>query len=115
MNEHLTHGSLFSGIGGFDLAAHWAGIETLWMCEKDEKARNVLEKHRPAYWPNAVIYEDITETDWSSARPVDIISGGFPCQPWSLAGQRRGEEDDRHLWPDNLFTMIAQTKQQQQT
>ena len=95
----MTHGSLFSGIGGFDLAAHWMGWTNLFHCEWNEFGQRVL-KH---YWPEAQSYGDITKTDFSGWHgAVDVISGGFPCQPYSLAGKRLGKEDERHLWPHML-------------
>jgi len=95
----LRHGSLFSGIGGFDLAAEWMQWENLFHCEWNEFGQKVLKY----YWPNAISYEDITKTDFSIHRgDIDIISGGFPCQPYSTAGKRLGKEDDRHLWPEML-------------
>lgn len=95
----VTHGSLFSGIGGFDLAAEWMGWENVFHCEWNDFGQKVL-KH---YWPNATSYGDITKTDFSIHRgSIDIISGGFPCQPYSMAGKRKGKEDDRHLWPEML-------------
>ena len=95
----MIHGSLFSGIGGFDLAAQWMGWENAFHCEIAEFPRKVLHH----YWPNAVSYENIKETDFTQWRgKVDVISGGFPCQPYSLAGKRLGKEDDRHLWPEML-------------
>ena len=95
----VTHGSLFSGIGGFDLAAEWMGWENKFHCEWNDFGQKVL-KH---YWPNATSYGDITKTDFSIHRgSIDIISGGFPCQPYSMAGKRKGKEDDRHLWPEML-------------
>jgi DNA (cytosine-5)-methyltransferase 1 len=98
----LRHGSLFSGIGGFDLAAEWMQWENVFHCEWNEFGQKVL-KH---YWPNAISYEDITKTDFSIHREdIDILTGGFPCQPYSAAGKRLGKEDDRHLWPEMLRTI----------
>jgi len=95
----MIHGSLFSGIGGFDLAAEWAGWTNAFHCEWADFPRKVL-KH---YWPNSESYGDIKETDFSKWRGiVDVVSGGFPCQPYSMAGKRLGKEDDRHLWPEML-------------
>jgi DNA (cytosine-5)-methyltransferase 1 len=92
----VTHGSLFSGIGGFDLAATWMGWNNIFSCEKDRFCRNVLQY----YWPNTKHYEDIYEFDATVYRGcIDVISGGFPCQPFSQAGQRKGKNDDRYLWP----------------
>lgn len=87
--------SLFSGIGGLDLAAEWAGIETVLFCEKDPYCQKVLSKH----WPNVPIVEDIRDVRGFSA---DIVFGGYPCQPYSLAGRRAGCNDERHLWPEML-------------
>ena len=98
----MKHGSLFSGIGGFDLAAQWMGWENVFHCEIAEFPRKVLHH----YWPNAISYENIIETDFTKHRGhIDIISGGFPCQPYSLAGKRLGKEDARHLWPEMLRTI----------
>ena len=95
----LRHGSLFSGIGGFDLAAEWCGWENVFHCEWNEFGQRVL-KH---YWPEADSFGDITKTDFTKYRgTIDIISGGFPCQPYSTAGKRKGKEDERHLWPEML-------------
>ena len=95
----MKHGSLFSGIGGFDLAAEWMGWENSFHCEWNEFGRKVLNY----YWPKAQSYEDITKTDFTIHRGrIDIITGGFPCQPYSQAGKRLGKEDDRHLWPEML-------------
>lgn len=93
----MTHGSLFSGIGGFDLAAEWMGWENKFHCEWNEFGQKVL-KH---YWPNAELFKDITKSDFTKyANQIDILTGGFPCQPYSSAGKRLGKEDDRHLWPE---------------
>jgi len=95
----MTHGSLFSGIGGFDLAAEWMGWENIFHCEWNPFGQKVLNH----YWPNAKSYHDITKTDFTIHRgSIDILTGGFPCQPYSLAGKRKGKEDERHLWPEML-------------
>jgi DNA (cytosine-5)-methyltransferase 1 len=95
----MTHGSLFSGIGGFDLAAEWMGWENIFHCEWNKFGQQVLKYH----FPNSISYEDITKTDFSIHRgTIDILTGGFPCQPYSSAGKRLGKEDDRHLWPEML-------------
>lgn len=92
----MTHASLFSGIGGFDLAAQWMGWENIFHCEKDPFCRRVLNY----YWPESTSYEDITTADFTIYRGrIDVLTGGFPCQPHSTAGKREGEKDDRHLWP----------------
>ena len=98
-NDVFTHGSLFSGIGGFDLAAEWMGWENIFNCEIESFPRKILNY----YWPNVISYEDITKTDFTVHRgEIDILTGGFPCQPYSLAGKRKGTEDARHLWPEML-------------
>lgn len=95
----MTHGSLFSGIGGFDLAAAWAGWTNVFNCEIDPFCRRVLKYH----FPESEQYEDIRTTDFTVWRDrVDVLTGGFPCQPFSLAGKRRGTADDRYLWPAML-------------
>jgi DNA (cytosine-5)-methyltransferase 1 len=95
----MKHGSLFSGIGGFDLAAEWMGWENVFHCEWNPFGQRVLHH----YWPNAEQFTDITKTDFTKyANKIDILTGGFPCQPYSSAGKRLGKEDDRHLWPEML-------------
>ena len=95
----MTHGSLFSGIGGFDLAAEWMGWQNVFHCEWNIFGQKVLKY----YWPESISYNDITKTDFTIHRGrIDILTGGFPCQPYSMAGKRLGKEDDRHLWPEML-------------
>jgi DNA (cytosine-5)-methyltransferase 1 len=95
----MRHGSLFSGIGAADLAADWMGWENVFHCEWNEFGQRVLKY----YWPKAISYHDITKTDFSIHRgTIDILTGGFPCQPYSQAGKRKGKADDRHLWPEML-------------
>lgn len=89
-------GSLFSGIGGIDLGLERAGMTIAWQVEIDPFCRQVLEKH----WPNVPKYGDIRELRGDELEPVDLICGGFPCQPVSVAGKRRGQEDERWLWPE---------------
>jgi DNA (cytosine-5)-methyltransferase 1 len=95
----MTHGSLFSGIGGFDLAAKWMGWENKFHCEWNEFGQRVLNY----YWPDAELFTDITKSDFKKyANQIDVLTGGFPCQPYSSAGKRLGKEDERHLWPEML-------------
>jgi DNA (cytosine-5)-methyltransferase 1 len=95
----MRHGSLFSGIGGFDLASEWMGWENVFHCEWNPFGQKVLNY----YFPNSITYNDITKTDFTIHRgSIDILTGGFPCQPYSSAGKRKGKEDERHLWPEML-------------
>lgn len=95
----MTHASLFSGIGGFDYAAALLGWINIFDCEIDAFCRKVLEYH----FPNSVHYGDITKQIFKEWRgKIDVLSGGFPCQPFSLAGQRKGADDNRYIWPQML-------------
>ena len=132
----LTHISLFSGIGGIDIAAGWAGFETVLFCEKDEYCQKVLRKHWPdvpiigdirdvkkevmaesttqrlqvkqeGKQPESVLYAERGSTKDRQAgntinQPITLVTGGFPCQPFGVAGKRAGKEDDRYLWPEML-------------
>ncbi len=106
----MRHLDLFSGIGGFALAAQtvWGPQhELVGFCDKEPFAQAVLHKH----WPSVPIYDDIKTLNGGGIGPVDLITGGFPCQPFSLAGKRKGQGDDRHLWPQ-MFRVIRETKPQ---
>jgi len=91
---------LFSGIGGFSYAAETliGGYETVAFCEMDEFCQKVLKKH----WPQVPIFDDVRTLDAARLGRIDIVTGGYPCQPFSQAGRRQGEEDERHLWPEML-------------
>ena len=95
----MNHASLFSGIGGFDVAAQWMGWDNVFHCEWNPFGQRVLKYH----FPKSISYNDITETDFSIHRgTIDVLTGGFPCQPYSVAGKRLGKADERHLFPEML-------------
>jgi len=95
----MNHLGLFEGIGGFSLAARWMGWNTVAWCEIDPFCQTILKYH----FPNAKGHSDIKTTDFSIHRgSIDILTGGFPCQPYSQAGKRLGSDDERHLWPEML-------------
>ena len=96
MQHELTVGSLFSGIGGIDLGLERAGMRVLWQVEWDKWCRRVLAMR----FPGVKQYADVRDVEWSEVQRVDVLAGGYPCQPFSTAGNRQGEEDDRHLWPE---------------
>ena len=101
---------LFSGIGGFSLGLESAGMQTAAFCEYDQHARKVLEKH----WPDVPIFHDIRDLNAevlydNGIQDIGLICGGYPCQPFSLAGQRRGTEDNRHLWPE-MFRLVQELR-----
>ena len=92
-------GDLFSGIGGFSLGLQRAGMQTAFFCEQDKFCKKVLKKH----WPEVPIYSDVRYLHYGGS--VDVICGGFPCQPYSITGEQRGEADDRDLWPE-MFRIV---------
>lgn len=101
----MKHLDLFSGIGGFALAAQWAGIETVAFCEIDKFCHKVLQKN----FPRVPIHDDIRTLNGADYAGIDIITGGYPCQPFSTAGKRKGADDPRHLWPE-MFRIIRQAR-----
>jgi|TARA_R110000737_G_scaffold344760_1_gene372354 DNA (cytosine-5)-methyltransferase 1 len=108
VNENLTVLDLFSGIGGFSLGLETAGaFRTVAFCEREPFPQAVLRKH----WPGVPIYDDVRTIPTDELGRIDLICGGFPCQPWSVAGQQRGAEDDRDLWPA-MATLIEKLRPQ---
>lgn len=104
MNDLFNHLSLFSGIGGFDLASEWMGWNNVAHCEWNSFCQRVLKYH----FPNSIQHHDITKTDFSVYRgTIDIVTGGFPCQPFSTAGKQKGTNDERYLWPE-MFRAIRE-------
>ncbi len=102
----MTHLSLFTGIGGIDLAAEWAGFETVAMVERDKFCQQVLAKR----FPNVPIYDDVTTFDgYKYEKEIDLLSAGFPCQPHSLAGKRKASGDERDLWGE-VVRILGETK-----
>ena len=102
----MTHGSLFSGIGGFDLAARWMGWENVFHVERDPFCRQVLAHH----FPESESFDDVKAFDATPFRGrLRVLSGGFPCQPFSAAGKRAGTSDDRYLWPE-MFRIIREAR-----
>ena len=101
----MNFGSLFVGIGGIDLGLERAGMTCKWQVEIDPFCNKVLEKH----WPNIRRFKDVRDVGKHNLEPVDLICGGFPCQPFSVAGKRKGKEDVRHLWPE-MFRIIQELK-----
>lgn len=93
----MKHASLFSGIGACELAAEWMGWTNVFNCEIDQFCRKVLDYH----YPNSIGYEDVKKTEFKQWKgKIDVLTAGFPCQPFSCAGQRRGTEDERYLWTE---------------
>jgi len=102
----MTHGSLFSGIGGFDLAAQWMGWTNAFHVERDPFCRQVLAHH----FPESQSFDDVKTFDATPFRGrLSVLSGGFPCQPFSAAGKRAGTSDDRYLWPE-MFRIIREAR-----
>ena len=106
MNEQRTHIDLFSGIGGFALAANAAGFRTRVFCEQDDYCAKVLRRH----WPNVPIIPDVKEFDGARWKGADLLTGGFPCTPFSNSGLKLGKEDiDRYLWPE-MFRVVKEAR-----
>lgn len=102
----MTHVDLFSGIGGFALAARWAGFETIAFCDIEPYCQKVLRKH----WPDVPIHDDVRTFPVDAYRGCTVLTGGFPCQPFSIASKtRRGVDDDRYLWPA-MFDVIKEVR-----
>jgi len=102
----MNHLDLFSGIGGFSLGLEKVGFKTIAFCEREEYCRMLLQKH----WKGVKIYNDIKKLEGKDIKePVDILTGGFPCQPYSVAGKQKGTNDDRYLWPE-MFRVIKEVK-----
>ena len=102
----MNHLDLFSGIGGFSLALEKVGFKTIAFCENDPYCRLLLQKH----WKGVTIHNDIKKLEAKDIKePIDILTGGFPCQPYSVAGKQKGTDDNRYLWPD-MFRIIKEVK-----
>jgi len=102
----MNHLDLFSGIGGFSLALEKVGFKTIAFCEREKYCRLLLQKH----WKGVKIYDDIKKMEGKDIKePVDILTGGFPCQPYSVAGKQKGTDDDRYLWPE-MFRVIKEVR-----
>ena len=102
----MNHLDLFSGIGGFALALEKVGVKTVGFCEVDPYCRLLLQKH----WKGVTIHHDIKRLETKDIKePIDILTGGFPCQPYSVAGKQKGTDDNRYLWPD-MFRVIKEIK-----
>jgi len=102
-DRRLTVGSLFSGIGGLDLGLEWLGFEVRWQVEIDPFCQKVLAHH----WPDVRRFDDVKTIDPTDLEAVDVLVGGYPCQPFSYSGNRQGENDPRHLWPDVVRILRA--------
>ena len=96
---------LFTGIGAWSYAGHMLGIETIGFCEYEPECKKVLNKH----WPEIKIIDDIKEMKGDEFGYADIITGGYPCQPFSVAGNQKATEDDRHLWPE-MYRIIKKVR-----